>query len=124
LASAILIRDFGSGKKTVKGKPNPDHHVFPEVVAVAPAAVDRILGVSTVGERTRVLRELKREDLLVAPSRHRLQSRVRGGEPPLPPEKIRAYVFAVPSVEHVSRAAYEARRRLGLTSGSRLIRQR
>lgn len=95
MGSWAVLTDFTSGKLTVKGEPNPDLRRYPVAIAVARSSIDRLLGTKTVGERTRILRRLRDEGLLIAPAKGGLLThKVKAGPPPLPARPGRFYCFA------------------------------
>lgn len=88
MAEVVEIASFVKGKKTRRGRPLPtDEMPRSELVtAVAPAAIDRFLGARDATERTRHLRRLRDEGILIH-NRGRLTQKVRGHGIPS------AYVF-------------------------------
>ena len=112
-SSWIVIPGFTSGKTQSRKASYQGPRRFPEVVAIAPEAIDRILRTRSWGERMRVLREMRDTGLLIAPAKGgRLQHKVRGGQPPLPERDGRFYVFATSDIAPVINAADRIRKSL------------
>jgi len=100
MAEVVEIASFVKGKKTRRGEPLPPEEMpQPELVtAVAPSAIDRFLGSRDASERTRHLRRLRADGILIH-NRGRLTQKIRGHGIPT------AYVFrgaaeSVPRIEH------------------------
>ncbi len=107
--SAYLITDFITGKSQSKRSGfKPD--VIPEVVAVEPHAVDRVLGVRTREERFRVLRALRDRGMLVSRPAGRLTHRVRFDDGKGGSVRPRLYVFMADSSDSVAVAADRVKR--------------
>jgi len=70
-----------------------------------PSAIDRVLGTRSREERTRLLQRFRSEELLICTiglcALVKVQGRTRWGRPP----HECAYVFALPDVAYVARAA-------------------
>jgi hypothetical protein len=100
-----VVHDFTSGKRSVRGEPNPDLRTYETVTVVRRDRVDDVLGTRTRDERLRVLRALRDRDKLVAP-RGRLQQRVRAEDG----SHFRACVFPVAHPDYVVHLADRVRR--------------
>jgi hypothetical protein len=106
MSGVWILDDFHSGKRTVKGKPNPALRHFETVTVILPDRIDSVLGAKTLSERKTLLRELRDTGKLVVsqnPRVQRLTHKVRGEDG----ERFRAYVFAV---DHPDTVAYLADR--------------
>jgi hypothetical protein len=111
MADWVVLHDFTSGKRTVRGDANPGLRRYETVVAVARHSIDAVLGTRTLAERTELLRRMRDDGLLVAPVKGgRLTHKVKGGNPPSPAHDMRAYVFATQHVDYVRIAAGRLRR--------------
>jgi hypothetical protein len=109
--SAYLIQDFVTGKsQSRRAGFAPD--VIPEVVAVEPSAIDRVLGVRRNEDRLAVLRALRDRGTLVCRPAGRLTHRVRFRSPKGGTARTRLYVFRAGSTDSVAAAADRVRGRL------------
>ena len=88
-----IVHDFTSGKRAVRGEPNPDLKTWETVTVVRRDRIDDVLSTRDEDERFRVLRRLRDDGLLIVPAKgRRLQHRVRSDSDD--GSKFRAYVFA------------------------------
>jgi len=88
MADCAVLSPFHSGKRTVRGEPNPDLRTWEVALCVRRSAIDRALGTRTPAERLRVLRAL-RDSGKLACNRGRLTHNVRADDG----SRFRAYVF-------------------------------
>ena len=108
--SSYLFRDFVTGKSQSKRLGfEPD--VIPEVVAVEPHAVDRVLGVRRREDRLAVLRALRSRGMLVCRPPGRLTQRVRFEDGKGGFVRAKLYCFKASSTDQVAAAADEVRGR-------------
>ena len=108
MAGAFIIHDFHSGKRTVKGEPNPDLSKWETVTVILPEYVDEILGVKTLTERKEMLRKLRDQGSLITsenPKVERLTHTVRGDDG----KRFRAYVFPFPDPGYIPHAVDKIR---------------
>lgn len=102
-----VVQDFHSGKRTVRGEPNPALRRYEVVTVVARDRITDLLRTRTRQETTRLLRTLRDDGLLIAPlTQPRLQHRVRGDDG----KRFRAYAFDCPDPAYVAAAAERIRR--------------
>jgi hypothetical protein len=99
MADVAVLAPFHSGKRTVRGEPNPDLREWEVALAIRPVAIDRALGVRSPEERVRVLRALREQGKLAC-NRGRLTHRVRtDGRPPDGTRAPRGRAYIFPNVD-------------------------
>ena len=101
---AVTLYNFGAGKRTIRGRPNPDYKVYETVVAVPPSDVDRLLGVSKLSDRVKWLRKIRDAGWLVH-NKGQLTNTIRAGRTPGRDQSRRAakwYVFVAAGLRRVS----------------------
>ena len=109
MAGGCWIRhDFYSGKRTVKGEPNPDLRYYETVTIVTRNQIDKLLRTRSLSKRITLLRRLRDEaGILIVPQRGgTLTHTVKGDNG----RRFRAYVFSVPHPDYIAVAAERLRK--------------